>query len=424
MARSGRRRILINLPTTMPVSDSNFEKLCEAIDERKLVPVIGDTIRIEHIFDVNLDRDMGIATPEGEHPVDPVEENGLESDLPEREITDEDDSAQDAPMEERSLSRPALNDLDFNVMEELADYWAREIDYPLLDSYRMSRVAQYQVFKMDGESTEAKKSYLSFLKRMLLSVAERVAIVENDTEFAEVVAALKAKTRKASFADIVKELDFPRFAEGKEDPLRILARLPIKIYLTTSYCDFIEQALIAEGKHPRSRMCLWNMDAKAVEPEHRSDPKYEPDIQNPVVYHLFGMEKYPDSLVLSEDDYLRFLWRLAQPPADDGDELIIPSYLEAELKASSLLLLGYRLQDWDLRVLFHGLLNVDRVATARERTSVAIQIDPDDQPLVKNRKEAEYYLESYFKEARFRMQIQQVDDFIAELWESWYGNGE
>lgn len=428
MARSRRRRILINRPPppAEDEADASFEKLCEALDEGKLVPVIGDTIRIEHIFDVDLDKDLGLSTRATEAAQEALElgtGDGVgPGDIADTEQDGQDVSADDDHAEDGHAERQALSSLDLNVMEELADYWAQEIGYPLLDSYRMSRVAQYQVFKMEGQATEAKKSYLAFLKRMLLSVAENVASIEEDSDFAATVAALK-QVRRASFADIVNELDFPRFPEDKEDPLRVLARLPIKIFLTTSYYDFIEQALVAENKKPRSRLCLWNMDAEAVEQEHRSNPDYEPDVKNPVVYHLFGMERYPQSMVLSEDDYLRFLWRLAQPPADDGDELIIPSYLEAELKSSSLLLLGYRLQDWDLRVLFHGLLNVDRVAAARERTSVAIQIDPDDQPLVKNRKGAEYYLDSYFREAKFHMRIQPVDEFIAELGESWRGNG-
>lgn len=388
--RQSRRRSALALhkrPTAR--GDSIFEQLCRAIHRGELIPVIGDTIRTAHIFDVNLDEDLGVTGGSA---------NGFD-----------DGEVDEVDVEEELL--------ELNVMEELAYRWAEDVGYPLNDRYRMARVAQFRVLDREN-AIVAKEDYLNFLKRTLLDVAAEVARIENDPEGVELVAQLR-REYTMSFADIVDELDYPLFPRGKEDPLRILARLPLKIYLTTGYFDFIERALIAEGKKPRSRLCFWNVQPENVEAEHRFDTRYEPDVANPVVYHLLGMEQYPASLVLSEDDFLDFLWQLAQDLPGDSGNRIIPPYLEAELNVSSLLLLGYRLEDWDFRVLFRGLLNSNRQAASGRGVSVAIQLDPEEQPLVNDVVKAKLYLSNYFRKASFRMKIGDSDEFVSELWQEW-----
>jgi hypothetical protein len=52
--------------------------------------------------------------------------------------------------------------------------------------------------------------------------------------------------------------------------------------------------------------------------------------------------------VLTEDDYLDFLVKVS------WDNTVIPPRIAEALTDSSLLLLGYHLQDWDFRVMFRG----------------------------------------------------------------------
>ena len=388
-----KRRSALRL-IIQPVSqdESIYEQLCDAISKKTFIPVIGDTIRIAHIFNVDMDKDVDVDNEfdnQGGDETNAVEENELP--------------------------------LKLNVIEELAYYWAESIHYPLSDRYRIARVAQFQALTKENP-TQAKKDYLRFLKDTLLTVAEKVAQIEDDPEGVALVSHLRREHNR-SFAQIVRELDFPRFPAGKEDPLRLLARLPLKIYVTTSYHNFIEQALIAQDKQPRSRLCFWNMQPKSVKPEHRPVEGYEPDNDNPVVYHLLGMEQYPPSLVLTEDDYLDFLWKMAEdlPGSSHSAERIIPPYLEAELHSSSLLLLGYRLQDWDFRVLFRGLLNALPDVRKTRPKSVAVQIDLKEQPLVEDHEKAKLYLRSYFKEASFDVEFGDSDDFVLQLWREWQG---
>ena len=46
------------------------------------------------------------------------------------------------------------------------------------------------------------------------------------------------------------------------------------------------------------------------------DPLYEPTPEAPLVFHLFGLERFPETLVLSIDDYLDVLVRVFLGEAD------------------------------------------------------------------------------------------------------------
>lgn len=370
-----------------------FRSICGDIHDDQLIPIIGDTVRNEHIFDVNFDHFLGID--------EEVDEDENSDGLEEEEVKDENAR---------------------NITERLAELWADEEDvgYPLADRYRMARVAQFLSLKIGD--FRAKENYLDFQRRLLLDIARDIAEMEEDDEGLDLIDKLE-RQRELNFAEMAAEVEFPRFPDGKKDPLHILAELPLSIYITTGYYDSMERALRrVPGKEPRTQVCLWNMEPSNVAPEHRPDPKYTPTIENPLVYHLFGYEKYPTSMVLSEDDYLKFLWKLARDELDQSGNRILPAELEAELRQSSLLLLGYRLQDWDFRVLFRGLLAAHPEFAEQRRPSVAIQLDPKEQPDVPNLKEAHFHLNRYFDKANFRVKLGNSDDFIATLkraWQQW-----
>ena len=62
-----------------------------------------------------------------------------------------------------------------------------------------------------------------------------------------------------------------------------------------------------------------------------------------------------------------------------SDKDIIPLQLRGALAESSLLLLGFRLRDWDLRVLLRSILSGGFISTKCSRSKVAIQLDPSAQ---------------------------------------------
>ena len=113
-----------------------------------------------------------------------------------------------------------------------------------------------------------------------------------------------------SFAQFCDKFAYPAF-DNPDDPFLLLASLDLPIYITTDFHDFLEMALRKAGKRPRSDLCRWRSELKGI-PSAFDEPfpdgrPYDPDPETPLVYHLFGRDEDPASLVLTEDDHLEFL---------------------------------------------------------------------------------------------------------------------
>jgi hypothetical protein len=297
---------------------------------------------------------------------------------------------------------PEYDDENLTIDEQLTRVWANDIRYPMSDNHNLARVAQYYQVRNE-DSDMAKKEYLEFIKSYLLDISSE------DEKYKNVVENLRSEIRSLSFSEIVRELKYPRLPVGMDDPLTLLAKLPFPIYITTSYYDFLERALIKEGnKSPRTQVIPWG-DKKFTEARETYP---EPTVGQPVVYHLFGLESDPASLVMSEDDYMKFLVSVVA----DTDTLnpVVPLRLKHALAQSHLLLLGYRLKDWDFRVLFRFILNY-RIAKSGKK-GIFIQIKPKrgDQNLLD-------YLQQYFNVERFEIEWKSSELFIQNLWRAWKG---
>ncbi len=152
-------------------------------------------------------------------------------------------------------------------------------------------------------------------------------------------------------------------------------------------------------------------------------PDYRPTVAEPLVFHLLGLEQFPDSMVLTENDYLDFLLRIT------ADTKIFPPPIRTALNKSSLILLGYHMQDWDFRVLFRYLSTRKRRDDGQGRggddqgLSVAIQLLPaeDGQDKEAVMASASRYLERYFGQAGFTIYLGQPAEFTQELWRRWEG---
>jgi len=194
----------------------------------------------------------------------------------------------------------------------------------------------------------------------------------------------------------------------------LLARLPLPIYITTSQSDFLERALEAEEKKPRTQICFWSGMISSANPEHRTDPDFMPTVTNPLVYHLYGLEDYPQTLVQSEDDYINFIMSMVE----DTNTLnpIVPLNLRRALGESNLILLGYRLQDWDFRILFRFILKFRRDEFSPR--GLVIQLKQDEKKIGNVEKSLEY-LGRYFDRKKFDIEWGNAEVFIQKLWSEW-----
>ncbi len=157
--------------------------------------------------------------------------------------------------------------------------------------------------------------------------------------------------------------------QDASDPYRMLSRLDLPVYVSTGWTSLLKDALEADGKTVREEMFDWRSQ-RPDEPERMDEPKPE----SPLVYYLFGKLTEPDTLVLSEDDY--FVWYERWINRRDR---YLPTPVKTALARRSLLFLGYRLDDWDFRVVFQSIKTFG--AGLASTLHVGVQADPESQIL-------------------------------------------
>jgi hypothetical protein len=278
---------------------------------------------------------------------------------------------------------------------DIARRWAKEYEFPLEEDYysssQLSRVAQFLVLQEDEEKESPKE------------------ILRKELE------------------DIVPpDFSLQQFADTSYS---ILADLNLPVYITTNYDLFMEDALKAKGKKPVSDFCRWNDVLKT--PLQRATgiqdlglgKKYIPKPENPLVYHLYGLyclkpeyrrgdidTEIPlaNSLVLTEEDYINFALSLNTEAIED----LLPPIISMSFSSSSLLFIGYNLDDIGFRIILQGLL---KSPPAVERTSLAVQLAPGGNP-----KRAIEYLSKYTKRM-FHTRVYWGDpsNFCKELRREW-----
>ncbi len=197
----------------------------------------------------------------------------------------------------------------------------------------------------------------------------------------------------------------------------MLSKLPLPIYMTTNYDDFMIRALKAQGREGVRETCRWKSDIKHLPSEFEKG--YVPSAQQPVVFHLHGYLDETKSMVLTEDDYLDFLMRLST------DQHILPPRIQEAFTDSTLLFLGYGLADWNFRVLFRALVEyLDKSST---RSHVSVQLSQVRQDMTDEQKESvQKYFDKHFSSLRIRVFWGTCRDFVSELsrrWEAFNGSG-
>ncbi len=345
-----------------------WPELCRRIDAKQVIPIISNSVFNDQIFDIDGDQILGIS---------PGEENPI----------------------------------GWSIEEQLADAWAAKVGFPLTEQHWLPRVALFDRVVNSTDDRAAKTRYLNWLKDSLLFLAEDDEGVDPDT-----IEEMRGESEHNSFADIAVELGYPKPVRGFPDPLDLLAKLKLPIYITTSPFDFLERAIIADHRQPRTQICYWSGEPVSYQhDDHKTDNDFEPTPEHPLVYHVFGLEAYPKTMVLNEDDYLDFLARISMDL--NQNKPILPIYLRKAITQSSLILLGYRLRDWDFRVMFRGLIN--NTPSGLRNFNLAIQLVPELQNRAASAEQIRNYLEKYFGNANFTVEWDSAHGFVETLWEAW-----
>jgi hypothetical protein len=227
---------------------------------------------------------------------------------------------------------------------------------------------------------------------------------------------LDAEAPKSAVADIFKRIPDPNFKDESQ-PHAILAALPLSVYLTTNYDDYMEKALETRIRTPLWEVCRWNSELRKTRKSHLEEG--DPKTGSPVVFHLHGHVADPSSFVLTEDDYLDFMVNVRRHEGSGNPSgLALPPKIVALLSTTSLLFLGYGLRDWNLRVLLRAL--VEAADRSSRRVSVSVQVEPEDDLADQlGKAEAIDYLENYFDGLKIRVFWGKADEFLLLLKEHW-----
>jgi hypothetical protein len=175
------------------------------------------------------------------------------------------------------------------------------------------------------------------------------------------------------------------------------------MYITATQSDLLSQALREEGAEPQVCLCPWNSEI----PPDEYHLKEKPSRERPLVFHLFGHMKLPESLVITEDDYLDYVIGVKDNWA------LLPESLKGALYKTSLLFLGFRLDDWAFRAFFRILVRGPSYMLLAKRSHVAVQMEPEAGQ-IQNVQRARKYIDDYLGDP-FSLYMGSPEEFLQEL---------
>jgi DNA-directed RNA polymerase specialized sigma24 family protein len=210
------------------------------------------------------------------------------------------------------------------------------------------------------------------------------------------------------------------------EPHRYLAGMrKIKTIINTNPDDILKEALTAVGRPPRVQVCHWDDEG---DDSAGGEPARDLADERPDVFHLMGHLSDLDTLVVSEDDYFRFLTantrRRAQRKDPNRADDLADDLLRGALASSALLFLGFRVIDWDFRSLCRLLLD-QKGSNNRNKVHIAVQIDPED-GTHRDAVRARDFIERLFRkllrlppDSQVAVYWGSAEDFIEELDQQW-----
>lgn len=228
--------------------------------------------------------------------------------------------------------------------QELADYLAQRFDYPSRDSLELIRVTQWvSIFLGDGDLYEQ-------LRDVFVADYPPTALHHFLAELPEILRKAGDPHYQLIFTTNYDDA-LERAFELHDEPFDLLT------YITTPGIE--DGQFLHTPPNGEPRLIDTPNEYNELQPDERT-----------IIVKIHGAvdrrDPDRDSVVITEDDYLRFLRR-------NDLNSFLPPKLIAKLKTSNFLFLGYSLRDWNIRVLLHSFWSAQK----RGFNSWAIQRDPD-----------------------------------------------
>jgi hypothetical protein len=321
---------------------------------------------------------------------------------------------------------------------KLAQRWAEVFEFPMepRESDSLPQVAQYLAFHRDR----------NFLTEQLSDYV-REHVVRAFPDLAPPEATDRSKTALVDLVTEVWKRNLDALQEGNvdkdalpKDPYLRLAQMPFPVYITTNRHDLLAEALRKANKDPKVEVCRWRIFEQDLEGWPSSvfekEPRFRPTVERPLVFHAFGHMAWPDTLVLTEDNFFDYLigitrneqWTHTSEIGETG-KAAIPAVVRTALSWRSLLFLGFRISDWEFRALFRRILAQEKsVWTASDELRrlykhVAVQLDPAAAGEYLEPEGAREYLTDYFGTRNVSLQWGTANEYIEALYSAWKAAG-
>jgi hypothetical protein len=139
------------------------------------------------------------------------------------------------------------------------------------------------------------------------------------------------------------------------------------------------------------------------------DSRYIPSSANPLVFHLHGDMDYPLTMVLTEKDYLDFIFNMNNL---EGGPLIVPKIIRKSFAMSSQLFMGFTLNDANSRILVRSVAGF--LSIVDPPYSLAIMPSPSTNMSGESITKVRNYLDKYAKNV-FRLKIHWSDLFMFSI---------
>lgn len=273
--------------------------------------------------------------------------------------------------------------------DKVARDWAERRQIPVRDRANPDLVSVAQYVAVDSEDRAAAQDELMQYLRSYLATTYSTDLPGVDW-------------RRGKLNDHIELVGrHQRAASRGKDSYSRLARLDVPVFVTSAWSGLLEDALSEAGRKPVTGHFQWYEDVPLAPPDE------DFDIKHPLVYHLFGTLDKPRSLVLTEDDYFKWL-RAWIKQVDKGPG--IPHYVKPPLTDRSLLFLGYGFEDWEFRMILQAIKGFGGHAKTRH---VGVQLRPD--ALRIEPEAALEYLERYLGEDQIDVYWESSTEFLREL---------
>ena len=281
---------------------------------------------------------------------------------------------------------PDVGEHLWSTTRELAGSLAEEHGFPLAPHQRfdLAKVSQYLSVRHSWKF--AHTSLLQQLKKQILARHGDLAV------------------KAGKLTDLFKALHRSR-CQAEDEAFHILARLGAPVYVTAGFDPVLALALAKAGVRPKLLYGNW----RKTRDNHPREPVYEGKAHSaaPAVHHVFGFLAQEESQVLTEDDYVDYAIAAAAYK-------LTPREVKGTLVRSSLIFLGFPLDDLAFRVLFRLIMSLEGSSKLRKNNHVGVQVDPEEYSPADVR-QAREYLKSYLGETRIHVYWGTVTDFLNEL---------